>query len=562
MVGSASLCKRESYPAGVVRNGSVTATWPGVDRFTAKYLYASDPWQGLGGMVSHGGRNWSVQGADAGRYGNDDVHAIRILLIEPQTDPAVTAAGHRLWWSAGNERLSILGEIPVRKFQDGKQPIDPDGNPDTSFLATLPADVPWTFQTLDRDGLVLNMAQTWHQLRPGEVRYDCGGCHGHSQAPTPWEKTAAALPGYRPFDLTRRTPLVTTKAHDESGTRWDADDRTGLRFAARPVTVEYHRDIAPILARSCLPCHGGKSPAAELKLDGDDPLPVEGNGRFGREDGPTRLPGTYVRLVLDPAGKYGRKPPLDNSGYQQGTRYLRLFQSRRSLLVWKLFGRRLDGFANEDFAYETTPGDASTMQFHGEKVDAKTLVSNPGNPTPAGTPAITIPYLGDPMPPPAAVAGTWLDADGAKVQVQALSDEDRLTIARWIDLGCPIDVAGDAPGDKPRGWLADDLRPTLTIASPAAGENAVVDRIVVGACDCGSGLDERSFRVTADVPLVGVPPGENVAGRFVATTPGVWQLMLGKPLELEGSTTLTVSIADQAGNVARLVRTFSLPRRR
>ena len=86
------------------------------------------------------------------------------------------------------ERLRILGEIPVRKFdRQGQQPIDPDGNPDTSFLAKIPADTAFTFQTLDTHGMVLNMAQTWHQLRPGEVRHDCGGCHAHSQQPTPFD---------------------------------------------------------------------------------------------------------------------------------------------------------------------------------------------------------------------------------------------------------------------------------------------------------------------------------------------------------------------------------------
>ena len=95
----------------------------------------------------------------------------------------------RTFHNHANERLRILGEIPVRKFdKDGKQPLDPDGNPDTSFLAKVPADVAFTFQTLDRHGMVLSMAQTWHQVRPGEVRNNCGGCHAHSQEPTPFEK--------------------------------------------------------------------------------------------------------------------------------------------------------------------------------------------------------------------------------------------------------------------------------------------------------------------------------------------------------------------------------------
>ena len=73
----------------------------------------------------------------------------------------------------------------MRKFdRTASSRLDPDGNPDTSFLAKIPADVAFTFQTLDKHGMVLNMAQTWHQVRPGEVRNDCGGCHAHSQKPT------------------------------------------------------------------------------------------------------------------------------------------------------------------------------------------------------------------------------------------------------------------------------------------------------------------------------------------------------------------------------------------
>ena len=133
----------------------------------------------------------------------------------------------------------------MRKFRGEKQPLDPDGNPDTSFLAKIPADVAWTFQTLDKHGMVLNSSQTWHQLRPGEVRHDCGGCHAHSQQPTRFEDTAAARPDYQIFDLTKRTPLLTTKALDESKKKWDAKDESGLRFDGGVKNVEYFRDVKP-----------------------------------------------------------------------------------------------------------------------------------------------------------------------------------------------------------------------------------------------------------------------------------------------------------------------------
>src|SRR5262249_2684004 len=153
---------------------TVTATYAGTD--TAGYRDL-DPFNTTLDAQS---LNWFNQGADAGRYTNDDIHAIRILAMEPTTDRNVGPNSGHTFRSHANERLRILGEIPVRKFvtlspgSDG-QPHDPDGNPDTSFLAKIPGDVAFTFQTLDKNGMVLNMAQTWHQVRPGEVRHDCGG---------------------------------------------------------------------------------------------------------------------------------------------------------------------------------------------------------------------------------------------------------------------------------------------------------------------------------------------------------------------------------------------------
>ncbi len=155
----------------------------------------------------------------------------------------------------------------MRKFA-GRQAsrLDPDGNPDTSFLAKIPADMAFTFQTLDKNGMVLNMAQTWHQVRPGEIRNDCGGCHAHSQKPTDFKLTAAAKPDYDVFDLTQKTPLLDHEGEGRdrarSGTR---RTRPGCATTRGVKNVEYFRDVKPILDRSCVACHTGKSakPAGE-----------------------------------------------------------------------------------------------------------------------------------------------------------------------------------------------------------------------------------------------------------------------------------------------------------
>jgi len=72
----------------------------------------------------------------------------------------------------------------------------------------------------------------------------------------------AARPDYEPWDLVNATPLLTSRGLDTSGRQWDADRKTGLREAgSEVVTVEYWRDIKPILERSCAACHSSKTDA-------------------------------------------------------------------------------------------------------------------------------------------------------------------------------------------------------------------------------------------------------------------------------------------------------------
>jgi mono/diheme cytochrome c family protein len=380
------------------------------------------------------------------------------------------------------------------------------------------------------------MAQTWHQLRPGEVRNNCGGCHAHSQQPTPFEKTTAAKAEYKVWDLVNSTPLLTDKSRDESKKKWDADDESGLRTVKNgPVNVEYHRDVRPILDRSCAACHTakrGKEPAGNLNLDADDELvQTEQAGK---------VPGTYYRLAMDERAKFGHKPVgYDSWGYPNASRYVRMFQSRRSLLVWKVFGERLDGFHNDDFPSESKPGARDLVQ-RGRPVD---LEKNRAR--------WDLDYTGSSMPPPEAVK---------EGKVKPLSDEDRRTLVRWIDLGCPIDLDYDPhhPEARGYGWMLDDNRPTLALTLPAAGKNAELTRLLVGMHDYGSGIDMKTFKVTADFAIEGVPAGQDLAEKFRPKSQGVYELRLEKPLRKLGRGKVTVSVADKLGNVSRVERTFSV----
>jgi hypothetical protein len=147
------------------------------------------------------------------------------------------------------------------------------------------------------------------------------------------------------------------------------------------------------------------------------------------------------------------------------------------------------------------------------------------------------------------------------VKVAPLTEEDRRTIIRWIDLGCPIDLD---PAYNPRdpashsyGCMGDDQRPTLTMTYPAPGRNPPLKRILVGMHDAFSGLDLKTFEVIADFPLAGAAAGTNLAGRFRPVSPGVWELVLEQPLAELPRGKLSVAVRDRQGNVSRIERVFS-----
>ena len=327
--------------------------------------------------------NWFTQGSDAGTYSNDDIWAVRILLMEPNTHRSYGPHEGQHFFNHINEKLRILGEIPLRKFDQTGQPIlDSEGNPDTSFLAKIPADTPFTFQLLDRNGLVLTMAQTWHQVRPGEVRANCGGCHAHSQQPLPFAQTAAAKADYAVWDLTKFVPVLTEIGNQpqstqraqrnergvmgiseiESSTNRRSFTQIGLpnqnQLTASGVVssvldVEFYRDIRPILQRSCAGCHTGQSanPAGNLVLDDTALYDTAVNSGY-------QVPGDYKRLCQDSEARWGYPPVIGkNAGWRQtnASRYVRLLQARRSLLIWKVYGQRLDGWTNADHPTESIP---------------------------------------------------------------------------------------------------------------------------------------------------------------------------------------------------------------
>ncbi|NUM54136.1 MAG: hypothetical protein HUU46_10870 [Candidatus Hydrogenedentes bacterium] len=488
LVGSSSLIKRDTFPGYVI---AWENEFDGMDAFNTTENDQST--------------NWIYQGADAGLYKDKDIYAVRLLAMEPVTDRYRGPNSGRHYESHAGERLRILGEIPVLKFNPDGSPIkDPDGNPDTSFLAKIPADTPFTFQTLDKNGMVLNMAQTWHQVRPGEVRNDCGGCHAHSQMPLAFDLTAAGQPGYQVWDLSKQTPLL---AQDDVGETVLAYDEKSV------VDVEFIRDIRPILKKHCTPCHTKKDPTPPGNLVLDD-RKLEGT-----------LPNDYERLAWDRDARWGYKPLVTVGGDPEwrqtnASRYIRMFQSRRSLLVWKIFGERLDGWKNKDHPTEKIPGDRNSLKYGVDPNDCD------------------LDYTGTIMPPP----------DSG---VPPLSEEQKMLIVRWIDLGCPIDLT-KGTDNKGFGWYLDDLRPTLTVSSPRPGANpgGPLSVIRIGVADANSGIKNGSLSVKCDAQIVAARnPGDELADYFQLVGDGIYQYTLPEPIPVGTETVLHVQVSDKQGNV-------------
>ena len=74
--------------------------------------------------------------------------------------------------------------------------------------------------------------------------------------------------------------------------------------------------------------------------------------------------------------------------------------------------------------------------------------------------------------------------------------------------------------------------------------------------DYYTGLDTDSFHVIADFALDGIAAGQDLAHKFQAKSPGVWEWALANPLTDLSRGMLTVSVKDRQGNITRIERTL------
>jgi hypothetical protein len=171
----------------------------------------------------------------------------------------------------------LLGEIDVP--QDG------------SFHLEIPANTPISLQTLDADGMALRTC-SWIWAKNHEPR-GCIGCHEDGElTPENFFVDAMANPA---IQLTLP--------------------------AAKRRTVDFRRDVMPIIEAKCLGCHDAEGSPPNLA------------------GGLQLAPGVDGRARFNPA-YWGLLTPADDNGPDQFRgKYVQPGSARTSSLIWHIFGR-------------------------------------------------------------------------------------------------------------------------------------------------------------------------------------------------------------------------------
>jgi len=187
---------------------------------------------------------------------------------------------------ARNPGKLVLPQLASRRVL-GEVPVAPDG----SFNVEVPANTPIELQLVDESGLALRSCG-WVSTR-NHFNQGCIGCHEDPEL-TPENFVVDAL---KDLSVVVAPPVEQRRS------------------------IDFRRDVMPIVARNCLPCHcEGKSPP---NLTGGKPAPAD-----PADPGLARI---VYDTLLEPA-------TTDPEGDQRG-RYVDPGRARTSTLVWHVFGK-------------------------------------------------------------------------------------------------------------------------------------------------------------------------------------------------------------------------------
>ncbi len=413
------------------------------------------PWNvrdGGGAMSGRTYMNLAVSGSELAIFDNDEIFGIRVMLPIPNI-PADMPRYIRAEQWAGFQRhhLRILGEYPIRKpAGNGVEPLDAQGNPDTSFIVRVPADTPFLMQTIDKRGMALDIETASRSVARGEQQF-CSGCHVHTRPGMDTLDSRAKANTNQFGDFTTSSaPLFVGEAngHPIVATAQETYPGEAGATARRSFAVDWVNNIAPVIQNRCAECHAEGQQAQQLtglRLDGDArTYDLIITGKYKREDG------TNINAFTKPGDGLTDIDALGTDRITQRfqcctpSRWVSVNSARSSMLAWALYGERLDG---RDPVTGLPP------------VGSGVLVDPIGSENPEIWPKVAehLTYLSD-MP-----------------------EAEKRLITRWLDIGAPKQNVHD-----------DMMRPVMTIT--AVGNTNQIDSILIGLWD-DSPLDFNRFKV-------------------------------------------------------------------
>ena len=413
------------------------------------------PWNMQDGGGFRSGRtymNLETSGADLAIYNNSEIYGIRVVLPIPNYPDGVSGGTEQ---SAGQSHyMRILGEFPVRK-PDGT-PLDAQGNPDTSFIVKIPADTPFLFQTLDKRGMALDIETTSRNVAPGEQQL-CSGCHVHTREGMDPYQSLAKLDTAAPFGDFSGDSAPLFASNDSNGNpvvQPAKDIYSGIVpgvGSRKSFAVDWVNDIAPIIQARCASCHAEGQPAQQLtglRLDGTtQTYDLLITNQYTREDGvqinSSTKPGDGLTNIDAP----GTDRITPRYSCCTVSRWISMDSARSSMLVWALYGERLDG-------------------------------RDPTTGLPPASSGVVVDQQGLDHPE------IWPKVAEHAAYVSSMSEAEKRLIARWIDIGAPkVNVQDDL------------IRPVMTLTPVSSGDT--ISAVLVGVWD-DSAIDYTRFRVTAN----------------------------------------------------------------
>ena len=325
------------------------------------------------------------------------VKAVRVLEgIPVKAGDAATRRGDENM-TRGNERESPclpLAVSPPRRVSPpplvqrrllGQIPVEEDG----SFNIEVPANTPIELQLLDADGMAIRSCG-WIWAKNNEPR-GCIGCHEDGE-------------------LTPENWFV------------DALGRSSIPLCLPPErrrTVDFRRDVMPILNKKCASCH--RRGEAKPRLDGGFELISHAGKKASFNRAYASLLGegqTFGQPIRSGRLKsLPHKEPGVGQAFQPAG-YVRPGKARISPLVWRIFGRNTSRPWDGAVARETAGWHAQSGAMGVEAV--ATPFENSGRATPT-------------------------------CKIGGLTDDERQAFLEWIDMGALWDgIPGpdDLPGGK------------------------------------------------------------------------------------------------------------------